>query len=60
MIKKMGNVPEKLNHWNDIFKNNVLNKAKELNEYQNKLTQTVCNKHLVFQHQFQQNLAKLL
>ena len=41
MIKKMGNVPEKLNHWNDIFKNNVLNKAKELNEYQNKLTQTV-------------------
>lgn len=41
MIKKMGNVPEKLNHWNDMFKNNILNKAKELNEYQNKLTQTV-------------------
>jgi len=33
MVKKMGNVPEKLSKWNDIFKNNVLNKAKELAEY---------------------------
>lgn len=41
MVKKMGNVPEKLSKWNDIFKNNVLNKAKELAEYQNKLTETI-------------------